>query len=437
MAKEFGARAKRLRTIDEANRRLDQDLARLLDRTSNQAKSVGQALARAWVDGYGPLYWEGGMSDESGWQPRPITEVLGQLLPREEVAAEAVRLEAELPAIMGRFALGRDAAALDLCGMTNLLRTTEDTVERMASRRFFLAIWAKLTGHERTDKDRVRQNLLKVQRLAVVVFDRLLARQEHLLVATQYLGARLELLEMKQVELKAVLVDLGNRIMARVESLESRVDRAEIRLDVAERCTKMNEMFQSAYSPSTGTAYAGIQDPLERTLLMCRDFTDLAVRARPVDLARFRKLLKNDSELLKPRTIHEVIDLAANLPDDLAGWLGAADLGRRLMLPLSQGADEHRGQLPMHFLLLRPHWFIDQGFTREDLSVVYRQATEYGVDGKVQVTLDRVAQLVLEERIVWELESAVLRSPPTTANSHFDGTQTSENPPEADTASND
>ncbi len=346
------------------------------------------------------------------WQARPTEDVLQELLPAEMAAEEASALADELPEIRRRFEGGPELVRRNLSEMTTFLRASEADVGRMMGRGFFRNMWSRLTGRQARDEMEVRQNLTRVQARALCVTERLLERQEYLEQATRFVGARIELLSMENLKLKAALVRLGQRIFDRVESLEDRVSRLEQRSDSLERRVSLSEFFQSGFSVSAQLPYERISDPLERVLRLTMDFSKAAGGEwRPIDFYRLEKMALSEARVTDELqfSISDLVDRAANLRDKkLLEWLSAGSLQERLMAPPDESSDDARSFYPLHFLFQRPHWFVKQGLPRAGLQMIAVEIGQYGLDPDERLGLWQIAQLLLEERLAWSMESGEL-----------------------------
>ncbi len=357
------------------------------------------------------------MSDDlpTGWQPRPVAEVFGALRPVESAQAEAAAFEAELPAVLPRFGGDAQAARADLAHLAGLLRASEEQAGRLAERGFFKSLWQRLTGEAPASAEAVRARLTEVQARAVAVTERLLTQQAWLAQATHYLGARAELMAMENARLKAVLVQLGERVFERVERLESRVDRLERRSDGLERRVALAEIFQSGFSPSRNQAYDAIEDPLARLLTLTHDFVSASGGDwRPLDLHRLRRLaateagLPDDDARPLEEWVRRALDLLGSPDEPLGAWVRAGGLFERLMAPVDDETTAARSFYPLHFLLQRPQWFLAQGLPRSAaVTVIVQELAAYGLDTGESLTAWRFLEWVLEERVSWQLEAAL------------------------------
>ncbi len=357
------------------------------------------------------------MSDDlpTGWQPMAVAQVFQSLRPADAAPHEAAEFEAELPAILPRFADDAEGARTDLAHLSGLLRASEDQAARLAERGFFKTLWTRLTGDAPGDAAAVRARLTEVQARAVAVTERLLTRQTWLAHATHYLGARAELMAMENARLKAVLVRLGERVFERVERLESRVERLERRSDGLERRIALSELFESGFSPALNRPYAQIEDPLQRLLTLAADF----VRAsggdwRPIDLHRLQRLARGEAQLGDDvalpveHWVHRALDLLAGPEMPLADWVRADALYERLMAPIDDETSAARAFYPLHFLLQRPQWFVAQGLPRSAaVAVIVEELGAYGLDTTETLSAWRFLQWLLEERLGWQLEAAM------------------------------
>lgn len=346
------------------------------------------------------------------WSPRPVTEVFDALRPADRAPGEAAVFAAEMPMVLGRFELtDPEQARTELGHLTALMQASEDTAARLAERGFFKRTWARLTGDEAVDAQQVRARLGEVQARALAVVERLLTREAFLAHAAHHLGGRLELLAVENLKLKAALVALGERVVGRVERMESRVESLERRSDGLERRIALNELFQSGFSASRQRPYAEIEAPLERALTLARDFTEASGGDwRPIDLHRLRKLALGEAALADhaPLPLGEWVERALALSGrgPLAEWVRCGGLAERLMAPLDDETRSARSFYPVHFLLQRPRWFIEQGLPRQAATaVISDELTAYGLDLHEALTPWRLLQLLLEERLAWGLEA--------------------------------
>ncbi|MCA9537561.1 MAG: hypothetical protein KC620_01660 [Myxococcales bacterium] len=350
------------------------------------------------------------------WRPRPVVEVFTAVRPAPSAAHEAANFEAELGAVLSSFETTDETVArTHLAQLAGLLRANEQTAARLAERGFFRTLWARLTGTMPADAEAVRTRLGEVQARALAVTERLLTRQVFLAHATHHLGGRLELLAVANVKLKAALVRLGQRVIERVEHLESRVARLERRSDGLERRIALTELFQSAFSPSAQLPYAQIEDVLVRGLTLARDFIDASGGDwRPIDLHRLRRLAHGELSLghrdAVPLTIwveRAIEHLCAENP--LAEWVRAESLYPRLMAPLDDDTLAARSFYPVHFMLQRPRWFVAQGLPASKAAgVIAEELTVYGLDTREIMSPWRFVELLLEERLAWQLEEPEL-----------------------------
>lgn len=346
------------------------------------------------------------------WTPRPVSEVFGALRPAGAARNEAARFEAEMPRVLARFEESDpERARAELGQLTTLMKASETQAARLAERGFFRRTWARLTGREPANAAEVRTRLAEVQTRALAVTERLLTREAFLAHAAHHLGGRLELLAVENVKLKGALVALGERVVNRVERLESRLARVEDRGDALERRIALTELFQSGFSPSQHRPYYEIDDPLERALTVARDFAEAAGGDwRPIDLHRLRTLAEVDAQLaeLDPLLMGEWVERALALADrrSLVDWVRHGSLGERLMAPLDDETREARSFYPIHFLLQRPAWFVEQGLPRGAATgVIADELRAYGLDMTEALTPFRLVQLLLEERLAWTLEA--------------------------------
>lgn len=345
------------------------------------------------------------------WRARPVATVVGELLPPDEVEQEAAALEQALPGILARFDEGAEAAQENLSHLAGLMRASEDTAAKLAGRGFFSSLWHKLTGSEARDAGLVRLNLAKVQARAVVVTERLLERQAYLEHATRYLGARTELMAMENLKLKAVLVRLGQRVFERFDRLEGRVDRLERRSDGLERRVALSEIFQSAFSPAAGRPYATIEDGFERALTLAYDFVEASGGDwRPIDLHRLQRLALGEAALDGTVRVASVIEALLDKPftGTIDAWVANGGLRQRLMAPMDSETELTRRFYPVHFLLQRPAWFLEQGLPRSaGVPVILAELTAHGLETGGELGLWSLLRLLLEERLAWRMESAV------------------------------
>lgn len=346
------------------------------------------------------------------WSPRPVSEVFTALRPADRAPGEAARFAAEMPTVLARFEeTDPTRARTELGHLTTLMRSSEETAAKLAERGFFRRMWGRLTGDEPANAAEVRARLGEVQARALAVTERLLTREAFLAHAAHHLGGRLELLAVENVKLKGALVALGERVVERVERLESRLARLERRSDGLERRIALTELFQSGYSPSLHAPYYEIEDPLERALTLARDFAEAAGGDwRPIDLHRLQTLAQVDAQLadMDPLLMHEWVDRALALADrrSVVDWLRHGALGVRLMAPLDEETREARSFYPIHFLLQRPAWFVEQGLPRTAATgVIADELRAYGLDMSEALTPWRLVQLLLEERMAWSLEA--------------------------------
>ncbi len=357
----------------------------------------------------GPMGTKGATVSTS-WQSRTPREVLAQLLPEEQVRSEVEDLEAHLPEMLSRFEDGRDAVRSNLDGMSRLLTASQETFEEMASRSAIASLIKKFMFRERKERSEIRGNLVKVQARAACVLEHLLERQSYQEQAVRYLGGRIELLVMENAKLKMVLVQLGRRIFSQLETLESRVDKLE-------RQVRLSELFQSGHSQQLGVMYQEIaaEQPLAAALWMTQEFMEITEGCwRGVDVVRLQKLASEDAGLSEVQdfTAADLVEKALSLHDRardgaLGEWMKNGELYDRLMDKVPRG-ERHvlRERFPMHFLLNRPMWFVhEQEFNRDDLQVVQRQVSKY-LDLEVPLSYWKIMELMLEERLGWQLETA-------------------------------
>lgn len=346
------------------------------------------------------------------WTPRPVGEVFMALRPADRAPSEAARFAAEMPGVLARFEESDPARArTELGHLTTLMRSSEQNAAKLAERGFFRRMWSRLTGEEPQNAAEVRARLGEVQARALAVTERLLTREAFLAHAAHHLGGRLELLAVENIKLKGALVALGERVVDRVERLESRLARMERRSDGLERRIALTELFQSGFSPSEHRPYYEIDDPLERALTVARDFAEAAGGDwRPIDLHRLQTLAQVDAQLadMDPLLMHEWIERALAIADrrGVVDWLRHGALGEKLMAPLDDETREARSFYPIHFLLQRPAWFVEQGLPRSAATgVITDELRAYGLDMSEALTPWRLVQLLLEERMAWTLEA--------------------------------
>ncbi len=346
------------------------------------------------------------------WEGRSNEAILQEVLPSSLAAEEARALEEEMPAIRKRFEGGSEVVRKNLSEITALLRASESDAERLANQGTFKSLWNRLTGRNARDRQDIEQNLQRVQARALCVTERLLEKQEYLEHATRFLGARLEMVSMENLKMKAVLVRLGQRIFDRVEGLEDRVTRLEQRSDNTERRVAMCELFQSGFSPSAQIAYNRIQNPLERVLRLTMDFTEASGGDwRPIDFRRLEMMAEREANVTDDTSlsIAEVVVGVLKLREGaMVRWIGAESLEKRLMAQTDEGAEELRSFYPMHFLLQRPRWFMKQGLPRTGLQLVADEVANYGLDPEKRLGLWEIARILLEERLAWSMESGEL-----------------------------
>ncbi|MCB9528344.1 MAG: hypothetical protein H6701_08130 [Myxococcales bacterium] len=337
------------------------------------------------------------------WTPRPVGEVFMALRPADRAPSEAARFAAEMPGVLARFEESDPTRArTELGHLTTLMRSSEQNAAKLAERGFFRRMWSRLTGEEPQNAAEVRARLGEVQARALAVTERLLTREAFLAHAAHHLGGRLELLAVENVKLKGALVALGERVVDRVERLESRLARMERRSDGLERRIALTELFQSGFSPSEHRPYYEIDDPLERALTVARDFAEAAGGDwRPIDLHRLQTLAQVDAQLadMDPLLMHEWIERALAIADrrGVVDWLRHGALGEKLMAPLDDETREARSFYPIHFLLQRPAWFVEQGLPRSAATgVITDELRAYGLDMSEALTPWRLVQLLLE-----------------------------------------
>lgn len=358
------------------------------------------------------------MSDlPARWSPRAPTTIFAEVRPAELAASEGATFAAELPKVLPRFQTeDAEQAQQALSHLITLLRASEDDAARLAERGFFRRVWSRLTGEAPASAAAVRARLGEVQARGLAVVERLLSREAFLVHATHHLGARIELLAVSNLKLKAALVGLGERVMGRVERLESRLARLERRSDRLERRVALSEIFQGAFSPSEHVPYAEIESPLIRLLTLARDFTDAAGGDwRPIDMHRLMRLATGEGGLddAHPLPLTTWVEGARRLPGtpDLQRWVRAEGLFERLMAPLDDATRSARSFYPVHFLLQRPGWFVQQGLPGESATaVIGQELTAYGLDPEQTLTPWRLLQLLLEERLSWQLEAPAIES---------------------------
>jgi len=331
-------------------------------------------------------------------------------LPEDQVRSEVALLEEQMPALLKRFTDGRAAVRSNLDEMTRLLTASKATADEMAGRTFPKALWKKLTGQEGRERTEIQGNLARVQARAACVLERLLDRQAYLHQAVNYLGGRIELLAIENVKLKMVLVQLGNRIFDRLESLEYRVTDLE-------KHVRLIEMFQSGYSHQLGEVYREIakRDPLLAALVMARDFVVVTDgKWRSIDIIRLRRMAEREAGLSDDVSfvVADLVEkglLLHEKPVDgsLVVWMKNGNLYGRLMASVADGETQSlRERFPVHFLLNRSMWFVrEQGFGREHLRVVQDQVGQY-LDPRVPLDYWKLMCMLLEERLAWQLETA-------------------------------
>ncbi len=346
------------------------------------------------------------------WSPRPVTVVFDELRPADKAPGEAARFAGELPQVLQRFEMSDpERARTELGHLTALLQSSEETATRLAERGFFRRTWARLTGDDRVTAEQVRARLGEVQARGLAVIERLLTREAFLAHAAHHLGGRLELLAVENLKLKAALVALGERVVDRVERMEGRLDSLERRSDGLEKRIALNELFQSGFSVSVQQPYDAIDDPLVRTLTLARDFVEASGGDwRPLDLHRLRKLAHGEARVgdddAQPLDwwVEQALGLADRGP--LSTWVRGGSLAERLMAPLDDETRSARSFYPVHFLLQRPRWFVEQGLPRQAATaVIADELTAYGLDLHEALTPWRLLQLLLEERLAWALEA--------------------------------
>ena len=315
------------------------------------------------------------------WESRAPQDVLQSLLPEDEVRAEVALIEKEMPALLKRFTNGRAAVRTNLDEMNRLVTISDSKRDEVAGRTFPMALWKKLTGQEARERSEIQGNLAQVQARAVCVLERLLERQAYLEQAVNYLGGRIELLAIENVKLKMVLVQLGNRIFDRLESLEHRVTDLE-------KQVRLIELFQSGYSEQLGEVYRDVaaRDPLLAALGMARDFVLVTDgQWRSLDIIRLRRMAEREAGLSEDVSfaIADLVEKGLLLHENpvdasLVLWMKNDALYDRLMDSLEEGGTRSlRERFPVHFLLNRPIWFIKQGFRHEDLPSVRVQVGQY------------------------------------------------------------
>lgn len=346
------------------------------------------------------------------WSPRPVTAVFDDLRPADRAPGEAAAFAAALPDVLARFeSTDPEQARTELGHLTALMQASEDTAARLAERGFFRRTWARLTGEDRATAEQVRGRLGEVQARALAVVERLLTREAFLAHAAHHLGGRLELLAVENLKLKAALVALGERVVGRVERMEGRLESLERRSDGLERRIALSELFQSGFSASLQAPYAAIDDPLTRALTLARDFVEASGGDwRPIDLHRLEKLARGEAGVGDddPQPLDWWVDQALGLADrgPLSTWVRGGSLAERLMAPLDDETRAARSFYPVHFLLQRPRWFVEQGLPRQAATaVIADELTAYGLDMHEALTPWRLVQLLLEERLAWALEA--------------------------------
>ena len=343
------------------------------------------------------------------WESKAPRDVLQGLLPEDQVRAEVALLEKQMPAILKRFTNGHAAVRSNLDEMSRLLTASTTMREDMADRSFPMALWKKLTGKEGRERTEIQTNLARVQARAACVLERLLDRQSYLDKAVNYLGGRIELLAIENVKLKMVLVQLGNRIFDRLESLEHRVTDLE-------KQVRLIELFQSGYSEQLGEVYRDVaaRDPLLAALGMARDFVLVTDgQWRSLDIIRLRRMAEREAGLSEDVSfaIADLVEKGLLLHENpvdasLVLWMKNDALYDRLMDSLEEGGTRSlRERFPVHFLLNRPIWFIKQGFRHEDLPSVRVQVGQY-LDQDVALDYWKLMCMLLEERLAWRLESS-------------------------------
>lgn len=349
------------------------------------------------------------------WSPRPVAEVITALRPADLAGREATELSTQMPAIEARFGDSKEDARANLAHLSGLMRASEQTATKLATRGFFKKLWGKLTGEEPRSEAEVRTNLAKVQARAVAVTERLLERQTYLQESTRFLGARTELMAVENLKLKAALVGLGQRVFDRMDHLEDRMARLERRGDSIERRVALNELFQSGFSASIGLPYDEIGDPLVRVLALAKDFADASGGDwRPMDFHRLQKLAKGDAAIddAQQFSVSELVGKALDSLGDsgqLADWVGAGELRGRLMAPMDDETESARAFYPLHFLLQRPAWFVAQGLPKgAGVPVIVAELEAHGLATDESLGLWQVLRLLLEERSAWQMESGDL-----------------------------
>ncbi len=332
-----------------------------------------------------------------------LRQRLSALLPPEQVEEEVGLLSQELPRLEASFQPGQG----EIAGLTALIKMTPEQAPTLQQRPWFQRLWSRLT-HSLKPQDQ-QHALRQVQARALLLLEQLLRLDLWQAEAGQILGARTELLALRSLALKSALVQMGQALSQRMERSEDRLTRLEQRGDALERRLGLVEIFQSDFSPGLQRPYEEISGDLPRFLQMIQDFIDASGGAwRPLDLQRLKLLLARQlpSEGFQlSEVLREMLSLAQE--GQALRWLGARGLRERLMAPLDQGEGLLRGFYPLHYLLLRPGWYLDQGLPLSmGHSVISQELESYGIEAEQRLPPSAWAEFLLEERLAWDLESS-------------------------------